>query len=161
MLLRCCLMHIGFIMLRHFLDLLFLCQYLSLGLFLPYVCALFFIFIFIFIMVNRIISWIQAHCFFACFLEYALLFLDNKVHQEFEQFSSNSKSPASECCLAFAWFLANFSLALVTKVLLIKKCVVSYGYGIVTICEIVHFFCSICSFSRQRFIFQIFIFKFV
>ena len=52
MLLRCCLIHISSIILRHFLDLL----YLGLGLFKLYLYVLFFIFIFIFIMIFRIIS---------------------------------------------------------------------------------------------------------
>ena len=34
---------------------------------------------------------------------------------------SNSKRSASGCCLAFAWFFANFSLALLINLLLIKK----------------------------------------
>ena len=42
-----------------------------------YLIDLFFVFIFIFIMINRIISWIQTQLFFAYFLEYVLLFLDN------------------------------------------------------------------------------------
>ena len=34
------------------------------------------------------------------------------------------KVQSQRCCLAFAWFFANFSLALLVKVLLIKKCIV-------------------------------------
>ena len=35
------------------------------------------------------------------FLEYALLFLDDSVDEKCEKLS-NSKNPASRCCLAFA-----------------------------------------------------------
>ena len=66
-LLRCCLIHIIIIILRHVLYLLYLCPCLDLGLFMSYLCDLFFIFIFIFIMINRIISWIQTYLFFCLF----------------------------------------------------------------------------------------------
>ena len=59
MLLRCCLIHIGTVILRHCFYSLHLCSWLDLGLFLPYLCDLFFISIFIFIMINRVISWIN------------------------------------------------------------------------------------------------------
>ena len=49
-----------------------------------YLCYLFFIFIFIFIMINRIISQVQIRLFFAYFLEYVLLFLNDKVDAEYE-----------------------------------------------------------------------------
>ena len=74
MLLRCCLIHISIIILRHFLYLL----YLGLGLFMSYLCDLLFIFIFIFIMINCTISWIQTHffcLFFFCLCRIALLCL--------------------------------------------------------------------------------------
>ena len=47
----------------------YLCPYLDLGLFMLYLCDLFFIFIFIiiFIMINRMISWLQTHLFFLFF----------------------------------------------------------------------------------------------
>ena len=61
MLLRCCLIHVSSIILKHFLHLL----YLGLGLFMSYLCDVFFIFIFI--MVNRVISWIQTHLLFCLF----------------------------------------------------------------------------------------------
>ena len=54
MLLRCCLIQISVIILRHFLYLLYLCPCLDLGLFMSYICDLFFIVIFIFIMINCI-----------------------------------------------------------------------------------------------------------
>ena len=53
MLLRCCLIHISIIIVRHFLYLLYMCSYLDLGLFMLYLCELCFIFILIFLMINR------------------------------------------------------------------------------------------------------------
>ena len=122
---KCCLKHIG-IILRPFLYLLYLCPRLRLGLYMSYLlcmsylCDLFFFYIFIFIMIYRIMSWIQTHLFFSYVLEHVLLFLDDHVDEECEYFSI-SKSSAWGCCLAFAWFFVNFSLALLIKVLLIKK----------------------------------------
>ena len=54
-----------------------------------------------------------------------VLFLDDNVDQECESFS-NSKISASGCCLAFAYFFANFSLALLMEVLLVKKVFISF-----------------------------------
>ena len=48
------------------------------------------------------LSWFSLWII-ACFL----LFLDDNVDEECEQFS-NSKSSASGCCLAFAWFFGQF-----------------------------------------------------
>ena len=55
---------------------------------------------------------------FAYFLEYVLLCMENNADGECE-LNSNSKSSASGCCLEFALFFTNFSLALIIKVLLI------------------------------------------
>ena len=74
MLLSCCLIHISIITVRHFLYLLNLCWCLHLGLFMSYLCDLFFIFIFIFIVINCIISWIQTHFFFCFFLKICPIF---------------------------------------------------------------------------------------
>ena len=92
------------------------------GLFVSYLCDLFFIFTFIFIIVNLITSWIQTHLFFWLFFKnrYVLLILDDTLDEKCEQISNSIRS-ASRCCLAFASFLANFSLALLMKSLLIKK----------------------------------------
>ena len=54
------------------------------------------------------------------FLEYLLFFLMTTWMEESKQFSS-SESSVSGCCLAFAYFFANFSIVLVIKVLPIKK----------------------------------------
>ena len=117
-LLRCCLIYIRIITVGHYLYLLYLRPCVNLCLFMSYLCNRIFIFIFIFIMIHRIISWIWTHLSFSYFLEYILLFSD----KECKQFSNNKRS-ASECCLAFAWFFANFRLALLIKVLLTWKSV--------------------------------------
>ena len=83
MLLRCRLINISIIIVRHFLYLLYLCPCIDSGQFISYLCDLFFIFIFICIMINRLISWTQTHCF-AYYLKYALLFLDDNVDEECE-----------------------------------------------------------------------------
>ena len=69
----------------------------------PYLCDLFFIFRLNFNAVNHITSLKHA-ILFVHFLEYLLLFLDNKVDEESEQFS-NCKNSVSGCCLAFAELL--------------------------------------------------------
>ena len=98
-----------------------MCPCQRLGLFLSYLLDLFFVFSLIFFAINHIFSLNRRTCFFAHFLECFLLSLDDNVDEETSWFS-NSKSSASACCLAFAhFFFANFSLVLLTKVLLINK----------------------------------------
>ena len=58
-------------------------------------------------------------CPLAYHLEYILLFLEDNIGEECQRFS-NSKSSTSRCCLVFASLFANFSLALLIKVLLIE-----------------------------------------
>ena len=99
---------------------------LDLGLFMSYLCFLVFILIFIFIMIHEY----RYTCSFAYFLEYILLFCEQKIIltiKECEQ-SSDSKSSVSGCCLAFAWFFVSFSLTLLIKVLLIKKACTWIGF---------------------------------
>ena len=68
MLLRCCLIHISIIIVRHILYLLYFCPCLDQGyLFMSYLYHRFFIFIFIFIMIDRIITWMQTHLLFCLF----------------------------------------------------------------------------------------------
>ena len=67
MFLRCCLMHITIIITRHILYLVYLCSCLGLGLFMSYLCDLFFIFILILMVINNIISLKRTHLFFAHF----------------------------------------------------------------------------------------------
>ena len=99
---------------RHVLYLVYLCPCLGLGLFISYLCDRLLIFSLIFIVVNQN----RRTVFKTSPIIYLILFL--KVDEESEYFSSR-KSSASGCCLAFAYFLANFSVALVINVLLIKK----------------------------------------
>ena len=84
MLLRCSLMHITTIIPRNILCLVYLCPCPSLGLFMPYLCDLFFIFSFIFIVINRITRFKQTYLFFVGFLEYLLLFLDDNLDEKRE-----------------------------------------------------------------------------
>ena len=106
MLLRCCLKHITTIAIRYILYLVHLCIYI----FRPrsiYVVSKWSMFHF------------QLNFYFhqsynlikTLYLEYILLFLHDNV----------GDNAVSGCCLAFAWFFANFSLVLLIKVLLIKK----------------------------------------
>ena len=60
-----------------------LCLCLDLGLFMSYLCDLFFIFSLIFIVINHITSFKQTY-FFVHFLEHLLLFLDGNVDEESE-----------------------------------------------------------------------------
>ena len=61
-----------------------MCPCLSLGLFISYVCDIFFIFNLIFIVIYLIISFKQAYLFFIHFLEYLLLFVGDNVDEESE-----------------------------------------------------------------------------
>ena len=62
------LIHPNVNIVSHFLYLPYLCPCLDLGLFITYLCDLFFIFIFSFIMINHIILWMQTNLFFSlCF----------------------------------------------------------------------------------------------
>ena len=70
--------------------------YLDLGVFMSYLCHLFFIFIFIFIVINCMNT--GTHVLLLIFPEYVLLFLDDNVDEE-----------------------CTFDWALLIKVLLIKK----------------------------------------
>ena len=63
--LRCCLIHINIIILRHFLHSLYLCPCLDLGRLMLNLCDLFLIFIFVFIMINCRI--LQTRLFFWLF----------------------------------------------------------------------------------------------
>ena len=97
----------------------------DLGLFISYLYYRFFILVSIFIMINRLISWTQTDLFFFLFLENVLLFslfififfIFIFIYFYFHLFL---KSSVSGCCLAFAWFLANLSLAFLAKVLLLQ-----------------------------------------
>ena len=62
-----------------------------------------------FLFLNFIMNWVSKKSF-----------LNDNVDEEGKLFS-NSQNSAAGCCLAFAWFFGNFRLALLIKVLLIKK----------------------------------------
>ena len=64
MLLSCCLIHIAIIILSHILYLVYLYPCLDLGLFMSYLCDLFFIPGLIFISINHISSFKQTSLFF-------------------------------------------------------------------------------------------------
>ena len=106
--------NITIIMLCRILYFVYLYPFLGLGLFMLYLCYLFLIFSHDFIVINHALSFKQAYLFFVQFLEYLLLFLYDNMDEENKYFS-NSKCWVSGCCLAFAWFLGNFSLALIKK----------------------------------------------
>ena len=117
MLLRCFLIHITIIILRHILYLIYLFPCLGQSLFISYLCDLILIYIFIFshifIIIKLIISLKQTLLSHASFLQH-LLFLDDSMDDECKS-CSNSKSSASRFCLHFAYFLANFILVLIIK----------------------------------------------
>ena len=122
MLLRSSLRDITIIILRPILHLVYLCPCLGLDLFMSHLCILLLFFSLIVIVINHITSSKQVHLFSCTFLENLLLFLNENLDEEGELFS-NSQNSTWGCCFAFAWFFANFSLALLIKVLLIKKSV--------------------------------------
>ena len=82
MLFTCFLIHINIIILGHILYLVYLT--LDLGLFMSYLCDLFFISSLIFIPINHILSLKETQLIFVHFLEYLLLFLDDNVDEESE-----------------------------------------------------------------------------
>ena len=65
---------------------------MSLGLFMPYICDLLFIFSLIFIFFNQIGSLKQMHLLFVHFLEYLLSFLDDNLDEEVKKFSNSESS---------------------------------------------------------------------
>ena len=67
MLLRCCLIYITIFILRHILYLVYLCPCLGLGLFMSYLCDLFFVFSLIFMVINHIPLFKQTYLLFAHF----------------------------------------------------------------------------------------------
>ena len=74
-LLKCCLIEISIIILRHYLYLLYLCLCLDPGLVMLYLCDLH-----------------RRTCSFTHFLEYVLLFLDDNFVEECEKFSNRKYS---------------------------------------------------------------------
>ena len=113
-----------------------MCACQRLGLFMSYLLDIFFIFSLIFFAINHISSFKYTYMFFAQFLEYLLFSLGDNVDEETTQFF-NSKSSAPACCLAFAqFFFANFSLVLLTNVLLVNKaCILVSNLMLLTYCS--------------------------
>ena len=118
MLLSCCLIYVSIIIVRQFLNLLYLCLWLDLGLFISYLCDVFFIFVFIFINIYCIISWIQSYLLFCLFFRICPIIYRWRIWI----------ISVSGCCLAFALLFTNFSLVLLVKVLPIKKAHTSTFY---------------------------------
>ena len=75
MLLRCCLIHLIITILRHILYLVCLCQCLSLGLFVSYLCRLFSNFSLIFLEINHRMIFKQRYMFFTVFKNNSYNFL--------------------------------------------------------------------------------------
>ena len=66
-----------------------------------YLCDLFFIISLFFIVINHIASLKQTYLFFVNFLEYLLLFLDDKVDENTNNFQMTKVQPEG-FCWAFA-----------------------------------------------------------
>ena len=93
---KCCLciaIHIAVTMLRHILYLICLCPCLSLGLLMPYLRGLRFIFCLIFIAINHITSFKQTYLLLVHFLKYLLLFLDDYVMKKVNNFQIAKVKP--------------------------------------------------------------------
>ena len=93
MLLNFCLIHRSIIILRYIhISIIILNTssywdtFIDLGLFLSYLCDLFFIFIFIFIMINRIILWTQTQLFFCLLSRIFPIVLDDNVMKNVNNF---------------------------------------------------------------------------
>ena len=115
-------MNISIIIATHFFYLLYFYPCLDLGLIMSYRCHLFFIFIFIFIMIDRIILWMQTHLFFRLFSRICLLIFGWKMWINFQLAKVQPQGIAKHLLN----FFGNFSLALLIKVLLMKKRVSTY-----------------------------------
>ena len=115
-----CITYITIIILRYILYSVYLCPCLVLGLFMSYICDVFFFFILVFIAINYVTPLKQMYFFFLHFLEYLLLFLNDNMDQTSKQ-CLNSECSASGCCLAIAYFFTNFSVTLIMKMLLIRE----------------------------------------
>ena len=120
MLFRCCLVPISIIIMRHFICFLSLCLCLDLGLFMSYLCDLFFFFFSIFIMINRIMSWIQTHLFFCLFFR-VIPFIFGCLRGGRMWIIFKKQMFSLRVLLSICLNFANFSQALLVKVLLIKK----------------------------------------
>ena len=124
MLLRCYLIHIRIIIMRHYAEILFILHFFSMSR--PrtmYIVSVWSIFHF-----HLHFHYDQSYNLMNTVILVSLLIFENmSYHFWIITWVKNANNlqitKASGCCLAFAWFFANFSLAWLTKVLLIKKSV--------------------------------------
>ena len=79
--------HLTITVLTNILYLVYLSKCLDLGLFVSYLCNLFFIFSLIVISINNISPLKQTYLLFVYFLEYLLLFLDDNMDEELDELS--------------------------------------------------------------------------
>ena len=116
----CCLIHIVIIILRNILYLVYLSLCLGVDLLMSDLWDLFFIFSLIFIVINHITSLKWTHLFFVHFLNISYCFRMIMWIKKASNFQIAKVQPPSVAEL-FAWVFANFGLALLIKLLLIKK----------------------------------------
>ena len=116
------------IILRRFLYLLYLCPCLDLCLLMSHLCHLFFIFIFIFIVINFATSWVKTRllAFFLIFqtMSYYFWMVTWMKNMNNSQIAKVYPQDVAQYLLDF---FANFSLALIIKVLAIKKACIFPG----------------------------------
>ena len=125
MLLRCGLIHITIIIMRHILCFVYLCQFSGLCLFLSYLCHLFFIFSLISIAINHITSLKQKDLFFfVCFAHFQNSFyyfwMTTRV-KKMNNFQLYNESLTSGCCLAIGYFFSLFQPSVAYKSVDCKK----------------------------------------
>ena len=122
MLLRCYLIRIRIIIMRHYAEILFILHFFSMSrprtMYIVSVWSIFHFHLHFHYYQSCIISWIQTYLFFCLYFRISYHFW---IITWVKNANNLQITKASGCCLAFAWFFANFSLAWLTKVLLIKK----------------------------------------
>ena len=148
MLLKCCSIHKAVIILRHILYLVHICPWLCPGLFMSYLCDLFFIFSFMFFVINHITSFKKMHLLFAFFSEHLTLFLDGgsvrgyKILKYPRLFPKNTVLPQdvfqntdtetffciqSICMYLQATKAKFFQEPTIDKIIILQKCDTSYN----------------------------------
>ena len=118
--LRCCLIDVTIITSRHILYLVYLCPCQRLSLFMSYLLDLYFIFSLIFFAINDIFSFIYAHMFLHIFQNISYYLWMIMWMKKPHNFLIPKVQPQHVVQLLLNFF-ANFSLVLLTKVLLINK----------------------------------------
>ena len=104
--------------------LLYLYTCLDLGLFMLYLCDLFFIFIFILIMINRIISWIQTHLFVRLFSGICPIIFAWRMWKIFKQ-QKLSLGVLLSICLNFWQFQPAFAYVILQKLAVVLPTIFS------------------------------------